>query len=78
MSDILIGIANYVGTIGLPVAAFFIILTGFMFVSAQGNEEKLTEAHRMLVWTIIGTAIILGAPVIARMIINFAKDLGAA
>ena len=78
LSDILIGIADWVGTIGIPVAAFFLILTGFMFVSAQGNEERLKEARRMLVWTVMGTAVILGAPFIARMIIDFAKDIGAA
>jgi len=47
--------------IGSIVVVFFIIFTGFKFVTAQGNPEKISEARQMFVWTIVGTAVLLGS-----------------
>lgn len=74
-AGILEGIADFVTTFGTPVAAFFIVLTGFMFVAARGNAKKLEDARTMLIWVLVGTAIIVGAGPIATMVINFAKKL---
>ena len=54
--------------IGIPIVALAIIYTGFLFVSAQGNSEKLTKAKKALVYTLIGAALLLGAFVIANAI----------
>lgn len=53
---------------GIPIAVFFIILSGFMFVTAQGNPAKLASARKALLAAVIGTAILLGAWVIATAI----------
>lgn len=55
---------------GIPVLVVMIIYTGFKFVSAQGNESKLTEAKNALLWTFVGSAIVLGAFVILTVIEN--------
>lgn len=62
--------------IGLPLAALMIIFSGFQFVLAGGNEEKIKKARQMFYWTIIGAAVIIGARVIAEAVVNFAKGLG--
>lgn len=74
-AGILKGIADFVTTFGIPVAAFFIVLSGLMFVAARGNAQKLEEARAMLLWVLVGTAIIVGAGPIASMVIDFASDL---
>ncbi len=74
-AGILGGIAKFVTSYGTPIAAFFLVLTGFMFVAARGNAQKLEEARTMLWWVLVGTAIIVGAGPIATMIIDFAKEL---
>ncbi len=51
--------------IAVPFLALAIIYTGFLFVQARGNADKLKEAKAALKWTLIGGAIILGAYVIA-------------
>ena len=51
--------------IGIPILVIFIVYTGYLFVSAQGNEKKLEEAKSALLWTVIGGAILIGAKVIA-------------
>jgi len=54
--------------IGMPIIVLAIIYSGFLFVSAQGNSEKLSEAKRALLYTLIGAAILLGSWAIALLI----------
>ena len=54
--------------LGIPVAVLFIIYSGFLFVTAQGNPAKLAAARKALLAAIIGTAILLAAWVIATAI----------
>jgi len=54
--------------IGIPVVALAIIYSGFLFVFARGNTEKLTKAKDALLYTLIGAAILLGSWAIAEMI----------
>jgi len=61
-------LVKYVLYIGIPVIALAIIYTGFLFVSASGNSEKLTKAKSALLYTLIGGALLLGAFVIANAI----------
>lgn len=54
--------------VALPIITLFIVISGFMFVLARGNEGKLTEAKKNFVYVIIGALLILGAWVIATLI----------
>ena len=64
-------IVNVVTTLGGIVAVLFIIWSGFLFVTARGNEEQLKTARTTFYWTIIGTAILFGAGIISEAIVNF-------
>src|SRR3989344_8903339 len=59
---------NIVLPIGSVVVVLFIIYTGFLFVTARGNPEKIEAAKRTLLWVVIGAAILLGATVISGAI----------
>lgn len=61
-------IAKLAAQIGIPIAAIFIIYSGLMFVTARGSEEQLKKAKTTFMWAMIGTAILLGAWVIAAAI----------
>ena len=54
--------------VGIPIIALAIIYSGFLFVSARGNSEKLTKAKDALLYTLIGAAILLGSWAIAELI----------
>ncbi len=54
--------------IGIPVIALALIYTGFLFVAARGNAEKLTKAKSALLYTVIGAAVLLGSWAIAILI----------
>jgi hypothetical protein len=54
--------------VALPIISLFIVYSGFLFVSAQGNDEKLSVAKRNFMYVIVGAILILGAWVIATLI----------
>jgi hypothetical protein len=64
----LLMILNSAVYILFPIIVLMIVYTGFLFVSAQGNESKLTEAKRALVWTVIGGLVVLGSLALALAI----------
>jgi ABC-type multidrug transport system permease subunit len=54
--------------VALPIITLFIVIAGFMFVFARGNESKLSDAKKNFVYVVIGALLILGAWVIATLI----------
>ena len=54
--------------VAVPVLAVFIVLVGFQFVTARGNPAAIEKARNNLLWTIIGSAIVLGCVVISRLL----------
>lgn len=68
-------LARWVAAIALPIAALFIIYSGFLFVTAGGNQSKIDAAKTTFYWTIIGAAIVVGAWALAAAIVNFSKGL---
>jgi len=54
--------------IALPLIAIAIIFAGFQYVAARGNSEKISRAHQTLLWTLVGSAILLGSWALAKLI----------
>ena len=63
-------ILDIVLTIGVPIVAIAIIYSGFKFIAAQGNPEKLKEAKQTLLYVLIGAAILLAAWAIAQAVFS--------
>ncbi len=61
-------IVQFVLIIGIPIIVLAVIYAGFLFVTAQGNSEKLKKAKTTLLYTLIGAALLLGSFVIAKAI----------
>lgn len=66
--DFIKTVLTVVVKIGIPVATIFIIWSGFMFLTAQGDEAQLTKAKHSFVWACVGTAVLLGAWLLATAI----------
>ena len=75
LQDLLKKILEGAIKIGIPVIALAIIYSGFLFVSARGNSEKLDDAKRALIYTLIGAAILIGSWAIAQLISNTVLSL---
>ena len=56
----------------MPIAAVvsvvYIIWAGFKYVTAQGNQKAIEEAHQNLLYALIGVGILLGATGISQVI----------
>lgn len=61
--------------IAFPIIVLFIIWAGFQLVTAGGNEKQLSDAKKMILWTLVGAAIVLGAKVISVAINSTVTDL---
>jgi len=61
-------ISNILIPIGAVLAVLAFIFAGFMYVTAAGDETKIKKAHQSLLYAAIGTAILLGAGVIVKVL----------
>jgi Zn-dependent protease with chaperone function len=57
------------GFLGI-VAIVIILIAGFKWMTAAGNEEKITGARQMLIAGVIGLAIVLASWAIAQFILT--------
>jgi len=63
-------------TLSIPVIAVAIIYSGFLFITAGGNKDKIEKAKDFALYTLIGAGIIIGAEVIITVLENTASGLG--
>lgn len=54
-------VGNLLRLVGLGIAVIIFIISGIMYMTASGDEGKLTTAKKTLFWGIIGTALIFAA-----------------
>lgn len=73
--ELINALLSIVVMIGTPIAALFFVYAGFMFVTAQGEPKKLETAKSMFWWTVIGTAIIVGAEIILVVLTSTVGDI---
>lgn len=61
--------------VGYVLVVLALVYCGFLFVAAQGKEEKIREARSALMWTIIGGLVLVGATAIQAVIVSTANAL---
>jgi len=68
-------IRNFFLIIGVIFMAVFIIWAGMSYLTSGGNEQKLKDAKKKLLWSLVGVAIILSTYAIIATIRAFlSKD----
>lgn len=68
LKDFLEAILSIVVVLATPIVIFFIIYSGFLYVTAQGEPEQIKTAKRSLLYSIIGGLLVLGAFAIAQIV----------
>lgn len=66
----LLAAVDLIFLIAVPIIVICIIYSGFLFVTAGGNETKAGKARTVITWTIIGAGVLLGAKAIELAIQN--------
>ena len=54
----------------VPIVVFFIIYAGFLYVTAQGKPDQISQAHRALLYALIGGVLILGGTLLIEVVQN--------
>ena len=75
LESFLNNILAFVIRIGTIVVILMLVYVGYLFVIAQGEPAKITEARKALLWTVVGALILLGAQAIAIAIKATVKAL---
>ncbi len=66
----LVMLLNLITEIGAIIGVLAIIACGFMFIVAQGNEDRLKKVKTAFLWTVLGVLLLLGASVIGHILIT--------
>jgi len=73
VSELLVNILDLITQIGVVVVTMGIIYAGFLYATARGNKDKVSKAHEAFYWTIVGSAIVLGAFAITKVVSDTAQ-----
>lgn len=68
ITDLLESILAIIVVLATPIVIFFIIYSGFLYVTAQGDPEQIKTAKRSLLYSIIGGLLVLGAFAIGQIV----------
>lgn len=74
MKDYIDFLIQLIQAVGIPALVVAIIYSGFILLTAGGNEEQIKKGKIWILWTLVGAAIIVAARVIANTISNTAAD----
>ena len=77
LRSFLMSILDFLIQIGGIAVILMLVYVGYLFVIAQGNETKITDAKNALLWTVIGALILLGSKAISLGIEQTVKALGS-
>lgn len=66
-------IGDYIFTGLLVLAAIFLVVAGYFFVTASGNAEKIKKAREMLINALIGVAVGVAAKGLIAVIQNIVQ-----
>ncbi len=75
LSKFLESILDIIIRVGSVIVILMLVFVGFKFVTARGEPGEISEAKQMLLWTVVGALILLGAKVIAAGIEATVKAL---
>ncbi len=69
-------VLTYITRVGVVVAIVAFIWSGFVFVRAQGKPAEIQKAKELFFYTVIGVAILLGAQLLASLVVGTIKSVG--
>lgn len=74
LEELLVAILNIIIVLAIPIIVFFIIYSGFLYVTARGNASQVEQATRSLTYAIVGGVLIIGAVAIAEIVKNLVSS----
>lgn len=75
LASLIEGLLRSIVYISFPIISLFVVYAGFKFLTAQGNETKLTDAKKNIGYVILGALLILGAWALAQLLGGTVNEL---
>ncbi|MGB9681334.1 MAG: hypothetical protein ACPLXL_02210 [Minisyncoccia bacterium] len=72
--DLIEGLLKVAFNLAIPLSVGVVIYAGYLYITSAGNEKKVQQAHKTLIWGLIGFAAILIAKSVPKIIENFLKS----
>lgn len=66
--ELIASITNFVFLVSIALAPLMIILAGFYYMTANGEPEKIKKAKDIMLYTVIGIAVVLLSRAFVSMI----------
>ena len=66
----IVGITNFLTTLVAPLAVLMMVIAAIMYATANGNDEQMDKAKRMITTAIVAMFIIFGAFAIVNTVIS--------
>lgn len=57
--------------LAIPLTVGVVIYGGYLYITSLGNEKKIQQAHKALIWGLIGFGVILIAKAVPPLIKEF-------
>jgi len=70
--------SDYINGFAAIFGAFFMILViygGWLWMTAQGKEEQIERAKKIIIGAVIGLGVIIGGRLIAELTINYLGEI---
>jgi hypothetical protein len=71
LAEFIVYVVNLAISFSVVVAVFTLILAGFKYILAMGDEEKVEQATKSLIFALVGLAVVFLAPLIVEYIASF-------
>lgn len=68
IQELIKGIVGFLRNLALVITPLIIILAGYYFVTSAGDPKRVSQAQKMILYAVIGLAIILMAQAIITLI----------
>lgn len=68
-------ILEMVFNVGVLILGMMLVYSGYLFITARGNEQQLSRAKKNFVWVLMGGALLLGAWALSIAIGELVKTL---
>ncbi|MDD3474840.1 MAG: pilin [Candidatus Dojkabacteria bacterium] len=71
LSDFILNLINFAINLSIVLAVGALILAGFKYILAMGDEKKTEEATKSLIFAIVGLVIVFIAPLVVNYVTQF-------
>ncbi len=63
-------VAHFIFLVGVAIAPVMILVGAFYYMTAAGNPDKVGKANKIIIWTLVGVAILFMSDILISVIRN--------